>query len=154
MHFPAELSSWSNSPTCDFLTMLKTLISMLRCVWDTLRLEYVCIKVTAPHLHVRQGSQGAEQGHGFPGARRPTEHQRLVFGQPGVEQSFVPHRVQSGHHHVRRRHLVRLHLDLRHLPLPRLPLARDAHLRIQSSVSVTHSPHTHTRAETASARTS
>ncbi len=37
----AEFSSkpWSNSPTCDFLMILKTLISMLRCVWLGLELK-------------------------------------------------------------------------------------------------------------------
>ncbi len=36
-HFTAE--SWSNCPTCDSLTILKTLISTLRCVWSGLELN-------------------------------------------------------------------------------------------------------------------
>ncbi len=31
--------TWSNSPNCDFLMILKTLISMLRCVWLKLELN-------------------------------------------------------------------------------------------------------------------
>ncbi len=33
------LQPWSNSPPCDFLMILKTLISMLRCVWLGLELN-------------------------------------------------------------------------------------------------------------------
>ncbi len=34
-----QLQPWSNSPTCDFLMILKTLISMLRCAWLGLELN-------------------------------------------------------------------------------------------------------------------
>ncbi len=34
-----EFQSWSNSLTCDFLMILKTLINMLRCVWLGLELN-------------------------------------------------------------------------------------------------------------------
>ncbi len=33
------LQPWSNSPTCDFLIIFKSLISMLRCVWLGLELN-------------------------------------------------------------------------------------------------------------------
>ncbi len=40
IHFSrVQLQPWSNSPTCDFLMILKTLISMLRCVWSGLELN-------------------------------------------------------------------------------------------------------------------
>ncbi|CAN7979471.1 unnamed protein product, partial [Ixodes pacificus] len=76
------------------------------------------------HLHVGQGPQRREQGHGLSRARRPAEHERAVLGQPGVQEGFVAHRVHRRHHHVRCCHLVRLHLHLRHLALPRGPLSR------------------------------
>ncbi len=34
-----QLQPWSYSPACDFLMILKTLISMLRCVWLGLELN-------------------------------------------------------------------------------------------------------------------
>lgn len=80
------------------------------------------------HLHVRQGSECAEQSHSFTRARRSTKHQGFVLCQPSVQQSLVANSVQGGNHHVRRGHLVGLHLNLRYLALPGLPLACDAHL--------------------------
>ena len=81
------------------------------------------------YLHVGQGPQGAEERHGLAGPGGPTQDQRLVLSQPGIQEGLVADSVQSGHHHVWGGHLVRLHLNLWHLGLPRRPLSTDGHLQ-------------------------
>ncbi len=39
IHFPVEFQPWLNSPSCDVLMILKTLSSILRCVWLGLELN-------------------------------------------------------------------------------------------------------------------
>lgn len=73
------------------------------------------------HLHIRQGPECTEQGHGFTRAWRSTQHQGFVLCQPRVKQSLVANSVKRGNHNIRRCHLVGLYLNLRNLALPGLP---------------------------------
>lgn len=65
------------------------------------------------HLEVGQCSQRAKQRHGFAGAGRAAQRQRLVLRQPRVKQVLVPHRVDGGDNDVGRADLVCLHLNLK-----------------------------------------
>ena len=80
------------------------------------------------YLKIGQGSQGVEQRHGLSRARGSAQHEWLVFSQPGIEESLVPHGVQRGNNNVRRPHLVGLNLNLGDLAHPLRPLSLDGHL--------------------------
>lgn len=88
------------------------------------------------YLHVGQGPEGAEEGHGLAGPRGAAQDQGLVLGQPSVQEGFVADGVQGRHDDVRGRHLVGLHFDLRHLGLPRRPLSTDGHLDTEMGLSL------------------
>lgn len=85
-------------------------------------------EVEADHLQVRQRSQGREEGHGLTRTWRTTQDQRLVFSQPGVQQSFVSDGVYRGYHYVWSCHLVSLYLHAGYLVRPQEPLSIDGHL--------------------------
>ena len=71
-----------------------------------------------PYLHVWQGPQSTEECHGFAGPWRPTQHQRFVLSQPGVQQALMAHSVNGGDDQICSGHFVRLHLHLGDLGLP------------------------------------
>lgn len=71
-----------------------------------------------PYLHVWQGPEGTEEGHGLAGPRGATQDQRLMLSQPGVQEGFMADRVQGWHNDIRGCHLVCLHFNLRYLGLP------------------------------------
>ena len=72
-----------------------------------------------------------KQRHSFAGARWSAKDERLVLGQPGVEQTLVSDGVERGDDDVGRRHFVRLHFDLRHALRPGIPLAGNGHFVVQ-----------------------
>ena len=84
------------------------------------------------YLQIGQGSQGWEQSHCLSGSRRSTEHQRLVFGKPCVQQGLVANRVYRWDDHVWRSYFVCFNLNLWNFRLPWHPFSRYRHLQIQS----------------------
>ena len=85
------------------------------------------------HLHVRESPEGREERHGLARARRTTEDERLVLGQPGVEEGLVTSSVQCGDHHIRGPNLVGFHLYLGHPVHPRRPLPLNGDLDTRRS---------------------
>ena len=75
-------------------------------------------EVEAADFHVGKGAEGGEESHGLAGAGRSAEDERLVLGEPSVEEMLVSDGVESGYDDVGRSDLVSLHFDLVHLGGP------------------------------------
>ncbi|GJC94168.1 hypothetical protein ColKHC_02994 [Colletotrichum higginsianum] len=79
-------------------------------------------EVETDNLHVGKLAESAEQRHRLTRTGRTAKKQRLVLGQPGVQDILVTHGIQRRNDHVGLRDRVGVDLDGRHLVLPRRPL--------------------------------
>ncbi|KAH6607744.1 hypothetical protein Trco_004057 [Trichoderma cornu-damae] len=88
-------------------------------------------EVEADDLHVRQLAESAEERHRLTGAGGAAEQQRLVLGEPGVEDVLVAHGIEGRDDDVGLDDGVRVDLDAGHLVLPRRPLGlRQQHVEV------------------------
>ncbi|GKT85477.1 hypothetical protein Ct61P_03327 [Colletotrichum tofieldiae] len=79
-------------------------------------------EVETDNLHVGKLTKSAEQRHSLTRTGRATKKQRLVLGQPGVQDVLVTHSIQRRDDHVGLGNGMSVDFDGRYLILPRRPL--------------------------------